>query len=50
MKTLIAGNRRYTLTKEDKEWLERLPITEVFCGEPNHFDGSVGDWAIRRNK
>ncbi len=48
MKTIIAGGRDYSLTKEDYARLDALPITEVVCGGARGADQGGLDWAVAR--
>lgn len=45
MKTVIAGGRNYTLTKDDIMWLNTLPISEVVSGGALGVDIGGEQWA-----
>ena len=53
MKMIIAGGRKYTFTKSDVAFLDKLhktsPITEVVCGMAAGADLSGRMWALSRD-
>lgn len=49
MKTIIAGGRDYSLTKQDFEYLDSLNITEVISGGARGADNGGEYYSILRN-
>lgn len=48
MKTIICGGRAYQMTSRDFDWLDTLPITEVFSGAQTGADAGGEEWAKYR--